>query len=56
MTENTNVQQAFSFLFDIKKKFIQNYDYGKIITLQAYSLNDFSEVLKQFMVILSMLI
>ena len=52
MTENINEKHAFSFLNDIRKKFIQNHDYGKIITLQAYSLNEFTDVLRQYMVIL----
>ena len=51
MSENTNEQLAFSFLNDIKKKFIQNYDYDKICGFQAYQLNEFVQVLKQYMVI-----
>ena len=50
MSEITNEQLAFSFLNDIKKKFIQNYDYDKIVSFQAYQLNEFVQVLKQFMV------
>lgn len=50
MTENASDELAFSYLNDIKKKFIQNYDYDKIASFHAYHLTEFVEVLKQYMV------
>jgi len=51
MTDNASEEIAFCYLNDIKKKFVQNYDFDKIASLHAYSLTEFEEVLKQYMVI-----
>jgi len=50
MTENASEEIAFCFLNDIKKKFIQNYDFDKIASFHAYHLTEFVDVLKQYMV------
>jgi len=49
MTEGAPDQLAFAYLSDIRKKFIQTYDYDKIAGFYAYQLNEFSDVLKQLM-------
>ena len=46
MSDNT----AFAFLADIKKKLLQSYEIENILSLNAFQLKEFSEVLKQFMV------
>jgi hypothetical protein len=50
MTERCPEEVAFAYLSDVKRKFIQTYDYDKIAGFYAYQLSDFSEVLKQLMV------
>ena len=50
MTENALDELAFCYLNDIKKKFIQNYDFDKVASFHAYHLTDFADVLKQLMV------
>jgi hypothetical protein len=53
MAENVTDELAFGYLNDVRKKFIQTYDFDKMGSYYAYSLNDFVEVLKQLMVIIS---
>ncbi len=51
MTEGAQDQIAFAYLSDLRKKFIQTYDYDKIAGFYAYQLNEFAEELKKLMVI-----
>jgi DNA-binding MarR family transcriptional regulator len=50
MTEGASEGLAFACLGEIKKKFIQNYDYDKIASFYAYQLEEFVPTLKQLMV------
>ncbi len=50
MTEGAQDGLAFAYLSDVRKKFIQTYDYDKIAGFYAYQLSEFSEFLKQLMV------
>jgi hypothetical protein len=50
MSEGLQDDLAFAYLNDVKKKFIQTYDYDKVAAFYAYQLSEFSEVLKQLMV------
>lgn len=50
MTEGATEQLAFAYLSDVRKKFIQSYDYDKIAGFYAYQLNEFADVLKNLMV------
>jgi hypothetical protein len=50
MSEGIQDEIAFAYLNDVKKKFIQTYDYDKVAAFYAYQLSEFSEVLKQLMV------
>jgi hypothetical protein len=53
MTESGNEEineRAFAYLTDVRRKFIQNYDYEKIAGFYAYQLTEFAEILKQLMV------
>ncbi len=50
MTEHSQDEIAFGYLSDVRRKFIQNYDYDKIAGFYAYQLTEFSDVLKQLMV------
>jgi DNA-binding MarR family transcriptional regulator len=52
MTEGGQEELAFAYLTEIKKKFIQNYDYDKIAGFYAYQLEEFVPTLKQLMVII----
>jgi hypothetical protein len=49
MTEGAPDQIAFAYLSDLRKKFIQTYDYDKIAGFYAYQLNEFAEELKKLM-------
>jgi hypothetical protein len=48
MAENVTDELAFGYLNDVGKKFIQTYDFDKMGSYYAYSLNDFVEVLKPY--------
>lgn len=50
MTDQLPDEVAFAFLSDVKKKFIQTYEYEKIANFRAYQLKEFNDVLKGFMV------
>jgi len=50
MTEGAQDQIAFAYLSDLRKKFIQTYDYDKIAGFYAYQLNEFAEEMKKLMV------
>lgn len=50
MSESCQEDLAFAYLGDVRKKFIQNYDYDKIAGFYAYQLTEFADVLKQLMV------
>ena len=50
MTEGAPDELAFGYLSEIKKKFIQNYDFDKIAGFYAYQLEEFVPTLKQLMV------
>jgi len=50
MTEGSTEDMAFACLGEIKKKFIQNYDYDKIASFYAYQLEEFVPILKQLVV------
>ena len=50
MTEEATEQLAFAYLSDVRKKFIQTYDYDKLAGFYAYQLTDFVEILKHYMV------
>lgn len=52
MSENMNDDLIFAFLGDVRKKFIQTYDYDKISGYNAYQLTEFCETLKQLIVLL----
>ena len=50
MTENISDELAFAYLYEIRKKFIQTYDYDKVAGFYAYQLEEFGMILKQLMV------
>ncbi len=50
MTEEASEGLAFAYLSEIRKKFIQTYDYDKIASFYAYQLTEFADVLKNLMV------
>ena len=41
---------AFAFLSDLRRRFIQSYDYDKIAMFNAYQLTEFCEIIKQLIV------
>ena len=43
-------ENVFSFLNDIRKKLLQNYDYEKLSTFAAFQLNEFTDNLRQYIV------
>ena len=47
MTEMFPDDLAFAFLDDLRKKFIQTYDYEKIASFCAYQLTEFDKVISQ---------
>jgi hypothetical protein len=51
MTEGAQEETAFAYLTDIRRRFIQRYDYDAISGFSSYQLSDFEKVLKQLMVI-----
>jgi hypothetical protein len=51
LVEGLNDAAAFAFLNDVKKKLIQSYDYTQLSNYNTFQLNEFTDVLKQFMVI-----
>ena len=50
LVEGLNDSAAFAFLNDVKKKLIQSYDYTQLSNYNTFQLNEFTDVLKQFMV------
>jgi len=50
MSENMNDELVFAFLGDIRKKFIQKYEYEKLASFHAYQLTDFNEILTSLVV------
>ena len=50
MSENVNDEVAFSFLKDVRIKFIQMYDFDQISGFHAYQLYEFNDILQQFIV------
>lgn len=55
MTEGANDSTAFAYLSDLKKKFIQDYDYDRIASFHAYQLTEFEGTLKNLMVKLNLI-
>lgn len=55
MSEQMQDDVTYAFLSDVRRKFIQNYDFDKIAGFNAYQLTEFSEILKQFIVIKKLL-
>ena len=47
MGENLDVDVAFSYLADLKKKFISTYDNQKIQSSYSYQLKNFSDEIKK---------
>jgi hypothetical protein len=50
MTEGAPDELAFAYLSDIRKKFINSYDYDRIAGFHAYQLEEFAPTLQQLMV------
>jgi len=50
MSENMTDDIIFAFLGDVRKKFIQTYEYEKLAGYHAYQLTEFAETLKQLIV------
>lgn len=50
MSEQMNDDVVFAFLGDVRKKFIQTYDYDKLAGFHAYQLTEFQDTLKQLIV------
>jgi hypothetical protein len=50
MSDQLQEDNCFAFLSDVRRKFIQNYDYDKIAGFNAYQLTEFSQILKQLVV------
>ena len=50
MSDNIHDEVAFSFLGDVRKKFMQTYNSDSITSFHAYQLNEFNEHLKALMV------
>lgn len=50
MSDNISDEVAFSFLSDVRKKFMQTYNFDSIAHFNAYQLNEFNEQLKILMV------
>ena len=48
MGENLDVEVAFSYLGDVKKKFVTTYDNQKIQSSYLYQLKSFSDEIKKF--------
>jgi len=42
---------VFSFLTELKKKLLQTYDYDKLMSTSAFGLEDFTDSIKQLIVI-----
>ncbi len=50
LSEDMNDDLVFAFLSDVRKKFIQTYDYDKLAGYHAYQLTEFNGTLKQLIV------
>jgi hypothetical protein len=53
MSDNIEDDVAFSFLSDVRKKFMQTYNYDSVVDFHAYQLNEFNDQLKTLIVIAS---
>lgn len=53
MSDNIEDDVAFSFLSDVRKKFMQTYNFESVVDFHAYQLNEFNEQLKILIVISS---
>jgi len=50
MSENVSNELTFAFLSEIRKRFIEFYEYDKITSYFAYQLSDFAETMKIYLV------
>jgi hypothetical protein len=50
LVEEVNDKLAFAFLNDVKKKLLQQYDYTQLCSYNSFQLNEFTDVIKQYMV------
>ncbi len=50
LTEQMKDKVAFAFLTDIKRRLLQTYNYDSLTTYKSFQLNEFTDVLRQFMV------
>ena len=48
MSEGLVDELAFAYLSDVKKKFIQTYDYDKVAAFYAYQLSEFENLWLSF--------
>ena len=49
MSENYNDELSFSFLFDLKKIFLQKYNLNSIKNFSAYQLQNFNTIISQLL-------
>ena len=49
MSENYNDELSFSFLFDLKKLFLQKYNLNSIKNFSAYQLQNFNTIISQLL-------
>jgi hypothetical protein len=50
LAEELSDDMAFAFLYDIKKKLLNTYDYDKLSGYSSFQLSEFTEQLKSYMV------